>query len=383
MANYEPSDIAAEGYFRNMAAQDAREANAYNRQRVEKQDAVINRKYQQEEAAELAQMAVDAMSQALSGPKEQFETRRQNISAFIQDGFNELGMPYDPNVHLMAVEGRARQLLGGGDGVYGNVVWGQTGEPGKEQYVPMAVPKAGGSLQPLGVPEGVSVMNPSRLMEIEQGNQTTLVDPRTGVPVGGAYPVNPKVADTPDYQASVIRAEEEAKAKVKKQKTFPKVRAMIQSEEVQHEFVNETIDNAIALAQGAAGFGDYLTWMKSSDFKTLANELETIKANIAFGKLQEMRQNSPTGGALGNVSDQENKRLEAVAGSLDQGMKPEILIRNLKRAKQLRAEMLESLRSGFSEDYAEFMQGQNVAPAQQIAPAQSGSIDDLVKKYGG
>ena len=49
----------------------------------------------------------------------------------------------------------------------------------------------------------------------------------------------------------------------------------------------------------------------------LARYLETIKANVGFRALQEMRDNSPTGGALGNVSELELKQLNAVKGSLD------------------------------------------------------------------
>ena len=47
-------------------------------------------------------------------------------------------------------------------------------------------------------------------------------------------------------------------------------------------------------------------WMKAG---TKANQfgksLDTIKANVGFGELQKMRDNSPTGGALGQVSQME------------------------------------------------------------------------------
>jgi len=44
----------------------------------------------------------------------------------------------------------------------------------------------------------------------------------------------------------------------------------------------------------------------------------TIKANIGFDRLQRMRMESPTGGALGNVSNQELTSLQATLGNLDQ-----------------------------------------------------------------
>lgn len=63
----------------------------------------------------------------------------------------------------------------------------------------------------------------------------------------------------------------------------------------------------------------------------LERAIETIKANIGFDKLQQMRAISPTGGALGQVSDFENKLLQATAGNLDIGQPREVLKDNIKR----------------------------------------------------
>lgn len=46
--------------------------------------------------------------------------------------------------------------------------------------------------------------------------------------------------------------------------------------------------------------------------------LDKISAQGTFGELQKMRNNSPTGGALGNVSDAEGKRLQAAFARLSQ-----------------------------------------------------------------
>ena len=64
---------------------------------------------------------------------------------------------------------------------------------------------------------------------------------------------------------------------------------------------------------------------------SLKHRLETIKANIGFDKLQAMRDASPTGGALGPVSDFENRLLQAVMGSLEQAQRSEDLLYNLDR----------------------------------------------------
>jgi hypothetical protein len=59
--------------------------------------------------------------------------------------------------------------------------------------------------------------------------------------------------------------------------------------------------------------------------------LSGIKANIGFDKLQQMRQSSPTGGALGNVSDKDIALVQSVYGSLLQSTNEKDLIYNLDR----------------------------------------------------
>ena len=67
---------------------------------------------------------------------------------------------------------------------------------------------------------------------------------------------------------------------------------------------------------------------RANDLRAL---LDTIKANIGFDQLNAMRAASPTGGALGNVTEQEIKFLQAVRGSVEQSMSQEQLVENLKR----------------------------------------------------
>jgi hypothetical protein len=61
--------------------------------------------------------------------------------------------------------------------------------------------------------------------------------------------------------------------------------------------------------------------------------LTGIKANISFDALQKMREASPTGGALGAVSDKEGELLQSVYGSLAQSQGTPQFEYNLKRLK--------------------------------------------------
>ena len=57
----------------------------------------------------------------------------------------------------------------------------------------------------------------------------------------------------------------------------------------------------------------------------------TIKGNVGFDRLQQMRDESPTGGALGAINKQEMDLLSSVLGSLDLSQSEDQLIYNLDR----------------------------------------------------
>lgn len=85
----------------------------------------------------------------------------------------------------------------------------------------------------------------------------------------------------------------------------------------------------------------------------LNNLLDTIRANVSFDKLQAMREASPTGAALGPVSDFENKLLQSTLGKLDVTMDPEQFRYNLKRLQdQYRKVLLEGIAPGSEGDEA-------------------------------
>lgn len=89
------------------------------------------------------------------------------------------------------------------------------------------------------------------------------------------------------------------------------------------------IDSASLPVTGAIGsMTSNIPGTASHDVSAL---LSTIKANIGFDRLQQMRASSPTGGALGQVSDFENKLLQATIGNLEQSQSKMQLKQNLNR----------------------------------------------------
>lgn len=77
-----------------------------------------------------------------------------------------------------------------------------------------------------------------------------------------------------------------------------------------------------------------------TDGYQVAQYLETIKANAGFDRLQAMRDASPTGGALGQVSERELSFLQAAIGNLEQAQSQEELMYNLERVERIYSEII-------------------------------------------
>lgn len=110
----------------------------------------------------------------------------------------------------------------------------------------------------------------------------------------------------------------------------------------------DVVNNTIGLARDLVGDDQWTTGISGSvlsnvpgtDAHTLSQRLDTIRANIGFDKLQAMREASPTGGALGQVSEMENRLLQAVYGSLNQAQSADELGRVLDQVERTYNEII-------------------------------------------
>lgn len=94
----------------------------------------------------------------------------------------------------------------------------------------------------------------------------------------------------------------------------------------------ELVKNSPILTTGF--LGNMLKSWGGTPAADLSSLIDTISANISFDRINQMRQSSPTGGALGNVTEKELALLSATAGSLAQSQSPEQLMQNLERLEQ-------------------------------------------------
>ena len=115
------------------------------------------------------------------------------------------------------------------------------------------------------------------------------------------------------------------------QKSAQKLKVFEAKARLVKEKVDEALLDAGRLSTGI--IGQMTRGVGETPAFNLQQTVATVKANIGFDELQKMRDNSPTGGALGQVAIQELERLEATLGSLDTAQSEEKLRNNLKAVK--------------------------------------------------
>jgi hypothetical protein len=106
------------------------------------------------------------------------------------------------------------------------------------------------------------------------------------------------------------------------------------------------IDSAIEKSKSffATGLtGQALQGFAGTDARDLAQAISTVEAAVGFDRLQEMRDSSKTGGALGAINTKELELLSNSLGSLDPLQKPETLRANLESIKNRYEKILKSV----------------------------------------
>lgn len=102
---------------------------------------------------------------------------------------------------------------------------------------------------------------------------------------------------------------------------------------------------------------------------------QQIVSNIGFDRLQQMRKASPTGGALGNVSDREIETLQSTLGSLSLDQSPEQLKKTLLK--------LQSTYSGIMKKFAAYPSaGTQPSSEKKIGPVDINKLNSMQSRLG-
>lgn len=137
------------------------------------------------------------------------------------------------------------------------------------------------------------------------------------------------------------------------------------------------------------GIGGLARNLPMTGARDLDAKLTTIKANLGFDRLQEMRDLSPTGGALGQVAVQELQALQATVASLDQYQSPKELRKSLDKIEQHYSKWLKTTESAGQannvtkpvnkrQGYEEYVR----ARGQATTKAQRDAIDARARQMG-
>jgi hypothetical protein len=111
----------------------------------------------------------------------------------------------------------------------------------------------------------------------------------------------------------------------------PKALSAMGTFQAKTDFMAKNVQQAIDNVSGwSTEFGAALSGWPGSQSQALMTVLNTIKSNVGFQALQEMRANSPTGGALGAISERELYYLQSTLGDLSQEQDGEVLKQKLQ-----------------------------------------------------
>jgi hypothetical protein len=136
------------------------------------------------------------------------------------------------------------------------------------------------------------------------------------------------------------------------------------------DIVTQDIGRAIEKIESSPGWttgfvGNALKGIGGTEAGNVRALLDTVEANTAFDRLQEMRNASPTGGALGSITERELSLLAATRGALQQSQDGKQLVFNLKRLNNV---------------ILDIVHGEGQGPQRYDLGA--GGASDLKSKYG-
>lgn len=155
---------------------------------------------------------------------------------------------------------------------------------------------------------------------------------------GRFYPINPptgmSVRTTPEGGVEFIQGpgvggtKEERMEKAQKQMGFQSSRAIIGTSADLIAPIEETLSSNPVLAKIEGTISNLLPASTAGDIQS---RFDTINNANAKETLQQMRASSPTGGAVGQVTEKEWDRLGNRFGKLEVGRNPEYLLQTLKK----------------------------------------------------
>lgn len=162
---------------------------------------------------------------------------------------------------------------------------------------------------------------------------------------------------------------------------LPKLKSSFRSQQIADKNLFRSLEKAETLAgPWTTGFAGSMTqYVKGTPSSDLAITLRQVKASLGFASLQQMRDNSPTGGALGQVTERELELLQNAEAALDQAQSEDEFREALTYLREIKTEYAQLRRGAYEADVARF--GAAAVPNPETGQKSQGGAD-LRKKYG-
>lgn len=182
-------------------------------------------------------------------------------------------------------------------------------------------------------------------------------------------------------------AEKEAELQVARRAAFPKLESAFQAAVAKNDVVIQTIDEVLPkVGIFTAGFFSPTANIKGTPATDLKANIDTILANIGFEELQAMRDNSPTGGALGQVAVRELELLQATFANITNSQSPSQLRFNLRKLKKQVIQSRERLDKAFNKQARlagiEVNKKKLIIEGEQQGELSNLSNDELIRMLG-
>lgn len=173
---------------------------------------------------------------------------------------------------------------------------------------------------------------------------------------------------------------ERAKADIAKESGQGKARLSLDQATARLGRVDELVASILPRINiGTAGWaGSALSNVPGTSAADLRKDIGTLQAIAGFDELNAMRAASPTGGALGNVTERELAFLQSVVRNIENSQSPAQLERNLRSFQQELRGSWQRVNDAYQQDY-----GQGGQQGNSRQPPQPGAVQDGYRFRGG
>ena len=171
--------------------------------------------------------------------------------------------------------------------------------------------------------------------------------------VGESYAVTPKPEAMPAFKAEQTTAVKGAERAIEKKSEAPKAKMALDAFESKAKNLDRNVNDAINQAGfWTTGFiGNQAKKISGTKAFDLSAKLDSIKANLGFSELQAMRDSSPTGGALGSITERELALLQSAWASVEQAQSKEAFVKALQDVQRINKEALERAKEAYRQTY--------------------------------